>query len=546
MTTHRVTLLALIVLASSGWCAAATSEQTVTAPKPIFGGWPSWSADGQWVTVYTGLEEQFGIRGQGMDLLQVQPASGVAQCRYRGRGNRPAWSPDPRWLAVEHRIGMILVDLKQQRAQEVVDSASTWSVTWRPDGRELAFMMARPSGEPPFGQVQLFVASFDPRRAHWAKLERVLTKPPMGVSLPSWSPDGRWIAFVRGRRVRWHDVYEICRIDPRGGEPEVLWRLPTPWSVERLSWTSDSRSLCCTLSGGSEVGFDLQIVDKVPPRIPSWEAYNDAWLRGASAQEQANVERQMGGWWSESLDGRFVLARSRYNVPRQLALLDCATRAVRDLAPEGSHWAGRSVEAMAISPRGDRVAGNVSRRPTFDDGGTMGATAALDGSDLQPLRVTRLLGVELPYVTTQLDPDFPLPVDCTIGEPQPVTAHISAAPGWATIESVRYQFTRPDQPNLDFGVSYNLRTGQVGLGGVDGTVTASVEAGAETVATSRGVELLGSRCVAKDQGQFGLATIAVAFGRPDHAAAWQVRVVVTGRQGEKCFSPLMGWIDVSR
>ena len=69
---------------------------------------------------------------------------------------------------------------------------------------------------------------------------------------PAWSPDGRWIAFIR------HDQSHtgICIIPAIGGSEEEIYTLPTNhvWEYGSLTWTPDGKALIFPQQAGPQIG----------------------------------------------------------------------------------------------------------------------------------------------------------------------------------------------------------------------------------------------------------------------------------------------------
>jgi Tol biopolymer transport system component len=147
---------------------------------------PVWSADGR------RLAFERDLPSWGADVFQVHVVSA------KGRGERtltagpydvmPAWAPDSRRLAfVRLVIGDAVtvstiyeVTLGGATAELVAGTADV-SPAWSPDGREIAF--ARLIGD----TAQLFVAAADGTGAHALGIEG---------TQPAWSPDGGRLAYV--------------------------------------------------------------------------------------------------------------------------------------------------------------------------------------------------------------------------------------------------------------------------------------------------------------------------------------------------------------
>ena len=97
--------------------------------------------------------------------------------------------------------------------------------TWSPDGRRLAFTR--------LGEI--YVVDADGRN------ERRLTTAAQPLAFPAWSPDGRTIAYAGVR-----DVYTI---PVRGGRPKNLTRSPKPWLLRTTpAFSPDGRTIAITAS----------------------------------------------------------------------------------------------------------------------------------------------------------------------------------------------------------------------------------------------------------------------------------------------------------
>lgn len=107
--------------------------------------------------------------------------------------------------------------------------------SWSPDGRRIAF-----SREYRYGRSDMFVM-----RADGSGLSRVL-RSPGSDTCPVWSPDGRWLAFTRNviatePRDRIDDIH-VVRVDGRGLRRLTLdgaHNVRPAWSVRsRIAWQS--------------------------------------------------------------------------------------------------------------------------------------------------------------------------------------------------------------------------------------------------------------------------------------------------------------------
>jgi Tol biopolymer transport system component len=67
---------------------------------------------------------------------------------------------------------------------------------------------------------------------------------------PSWSPDGKRIAFIRHELIkgRTNDGIgneDIYIVDSSGGEPELLESIPSDKGISNLVWSTDGKKLAC-------------------------------------------------------------------------------------------------------------------------------------------------------------------------------------------------------------------------------------------------------------------------------------------------------------
>jgi len=139
------------------------------------------------------------------------------------------------------------------------------SPTFSPDGRQYAYAFdsepPRRHGRPDFDLWVRIVGSPDARR---------LTSDDADELAPSWSPDGRWIAHLRGRVGEAPAVYLIS---PLGGASRPLTatraaRIETSWlrggPASQLTWTPDGRAVIFARAAGagSETGgLELAAID---------------------------------------------------------------------------------------------------------------------------------------------------------------------------------------------------------------------------------------------------------------------------------------------
>jgi Tol biopolymer transport system component len=145
----------------------------------------------------------------------------------------PTWSPDGSELAVVHETGGISVmNADGTGLRSVANVDGSWAPTWSPDGKQIAFGSARGIG----------IANRDGTSLHF-----VAGAPYFG-SEPAWSPDGRSIVFMSGRRGRARNLspggFDLYIMRPDGAE---IRRITTsPLEDTEPSWSPDGRTIAFT------------------------------------------------------------------------------------------------------------------------------------------------------------------------------------------------------------------------------------------------------------------------------------------------------------
>jgi Tol biopolymer transport system component len=166
----------------------------------------------------------------------------------------PAWSPDGQRIAFVRRIpGRVFEVLvipalggaERRVASLVLDSSRrSTRLSWSPDGKWIA-IGGKPSDSEPFGLWLVQIDGVEKRR---------LTTP----SSPDWladyapvfSPDGRRIAFIRGKATK--AALFILPVSPAMtplGQPVQVVSDPRWTSIQGLAWTPDGRSLLFSRGG---------------------------------------------------------------------------------------------------------------------------------------------------------------------------------------------------------------------------------------------------------------------------------------------------------
>jgi hypothetical protein len=156
----------------------------------------AWSRDGRELAIV--------VRG---NLEVVDPSTGVRRvvatcadlgwaCDVEGeRGHTIDWSPDGVTIAATSEMGLLVVDVPAGRVTNILKGAAVSHPSWSPDGRTIAFEYSVPYNGRQVGalrEIQLIERDGSNRRP--------LSGPPdpesIGFTGPFWSPDGTRIVYL--------------------------------------------------------------------------------------------------------------------------------------------------------------------------------------------------------------------------------------------------------------------------------------------------------------------------------------------------------------
>jgi dipeptidyl aminopeptidase/acylaminoacyl peptidase len=156
--------------------------------------------------------------------------------------DRFAFKRDGRGYLDSRRSHLYLFDIESRKVETLTSGAfDETSPSWSPDGRQIAFIRRHGEGDVDRRPNQdVFVidsqAGAEPRRlTHTTAHER---------GQPEWSPDGRFIAYLLGDEVSQSAYVQdrLAVVPAAGGEPRTLTdALDRP--VRSPIWSADSRSL---------------------------------------------------------------------------------------------------------------------------------------------------------------------------------------------------------------------------------------------------------------------------------------------------------------
>ena len=259
------------------------------------------------------------------------------------------------WLRDQHDH-LYLLDLASRAATQLVTGSYDEAMpSWSPDGRSIAFVSRRRPEYDRTDNYDLYVVDAvpgaEPRQL--TTFEGPDLDPEWGSRGPAWSPDGRLIAYVQGGPLKllYYGVQQVAVVPVAGGPSRVL----TP--------TLDRNVLSPTFSSdGSSVLFLLED-DRV---------YHLARVPAAGGR----IERLVGGPraltdFSVGRDGRLVVAWSGAEAPSELAALEGGD--LRPITRQNAAWLHEvrlaPVEPISVRSRdGTEIHGFLVKPPDYQPG----------------------------------------------------------------------------------------------------------------------------------------------------------------------------------
>ena len=330
-------------------------------------------------------------------LWEMSP-SGSGLRRLVERGSHPRLSPDGEWLGYLRDSQIWLLPMSSGAPWQMTSlSAGVVDFAWAPAGDRVVLVSREPrvrttAAAPPVGAAEassppeparpaatdrgelprvvtrlvsradgfgysgarryhLFVAEV-PEQASMPLQVRRLTDGPQDDASPSWSADGRWIAFVSNRAEDSADAdrrTQIWLVSPQGGEPI---RVTSPAGADAVpSWSPDSRFLAYRHTPADPpiyANSRVRMIGLYPTQDQDDDAPPPAELQIGEPQElTADIDRPIASApvWSADRATIFVTIQDRGTVP----LLQISTGLPRvGERPRGFLGIGRRRRAPAV------------------------------------------------------------------------------------------------------------------------------------------------------------------------------------------------------
>lgn len=193
--------------------------------------------------------------------------------RAIGQGTNPAWSPTGDKLAVEQGTSdeddtstgspnLAIVDVKTGESVPLTKRAG--SPTWSPDGRYIAFVDFRSSA---FGSIARIRPGGTGRKVIYR------ADPRWSAAAPDWSPDGDSLAFVKSSESK----SSLSLIGPGGGHARTLARRPAKHPLTSVAWAPSGARLAFAAFRETRQSVYTVSADGGPSTLVARRAFEPAW-----------------------------------------------------------------------------------------------------------------------------------------------------------------------------------------------------------------------------------------------------------------------------
>lgn len=218
------------------WHVDSDGENMVPVPGTDGSGSPAWHPSGRYVA-FSMLPDASSAGGIAIRDLVSGTTKRMTPASRSGSWQAPVFSPDGATLiyayGLDRGTDLWALDWEHGGAPKRItgDGSDNTSVTFSPDGRQIAFTSGR------LGNPEVYISDADGSNA------QLLTTRVWGADVqhtnPAWSPDSRLIAY----QSRSEGLFQVITVSPTGKNPTAL---TSEGQNEDPSWAPDSRHIVFT------------------------------------------------------------------------------------------------------------------------------------------------------------------------------------------------------------------------------------------------------------------------------------------------------------
>ena len=260
---------------------------------------PSWSPDGKWIAFLSRRDQvpfKHGITAE----IYVMDASGGNPQRLTNNPHadyHPSWSPDGKQIAFasvrEGNTDIYVMDADGGNEQRLTNNPFyDYSPSWSPDGERIVFTARRDGRYKKDLDLTYEIYVMDADGGN----EQRFTENRKNDFSPSWSPNGKQIAFASDRKGDFVN-YEIYVMDADGGNQRKLTN-NRDWDWYP-SWSPDSKRIA--FASKRDGNYEIYVMDADGGNVRNLtnNPHSDespAWLNSPFSVSSAGKKSTMWGW----------------------------------------------------------------------------------------------------------------------------------------------------------------------------------------------------------------------------------------------------------
>lgn len=248
---------------------------------------PQVSPDGQWVAYVVTVNDRAADEARStIWMVSWDGKQRLALTGATGGNSKPRWSPDGRFLgflaapSASDTPQIMLLDRRGGEAHQLTSAGgAVGDYAWSPDGKRVVFTAEKSEPAIPLKPIVIDAIHFkqDEEGYLGATRERHLylidvdTKHSEQLTgdvgynedLPAWSPDARWVAFVRTRGLLLDPDgrEDIDLIEPQAGATARNLARPFAPNSQKLAWSPDGTQIAYLQ--GMEPKFNAYMLDQL-------------------------------------------------------------------------------------------------------------------------------------------------------------------------------------------------------------------------------------------------------------------------------------------